>query len=813
MNKQQTLQLILNENTRNFHQVFEKNLKLSSFARESFGDDALLFQIRKVYLYEDLAQSSISKADKFEYYQNGLNIIDSLFATSISKPEHLLFVCHYAAKLNYQLGTLWMQMDSSLDENGLDKAKQCFETALCNYDLFKTTAGIDSDHAFCEASYQLHLSFNYFDAYSPWARVISCAYNHYRCCEENISDDISLDALLVDLEAKIALSRDVAGSPSYAAVEEVRHNVQQIKSSQLSSHSSFDFVAETTANVVHVEPAKKRKKISSSSYQPASERTWSRTVLSLSQFQESVQKDTWSIPSFLRQRQIQDMQAIYGGFKQYTKPLLVTKPTGTGKTAEFTALTNSAYCHGVCTIIVVPTITLVMQTREKFIEYKAHNADMNYALPDILAYSPTTNLREIGPITIVTMASFINQTKKALKKFPTKEALQQHIEHYPDACFKNEVFFHPAFFSLLIIDEGHHIDGDQFYNIVTRADCERPKILFSASTLLGNYPRIDRIVHAVVTQTLKEAILARELSPLQMLTLDFSMYPEAKELTRSIRRRIKENIDVNIEEEVGQLLYDNIGFSYTAAGIIKQLYEKVPTTRKLMVFTDSIDHADLLAKILTQVFNKQVDSFHTQKKNREQILARFKSVPQSIVVAVGALDEGFDESDVNLILDFSLYRQRTRRLIQRIGRAERIREDGSSAIILNIKVLANDLQLLPRDVIMGEEQLHSYLGLPEDEVVSEQLIDLVLPPPIFIQHDVGGVHISKEIRAQGAKIMFPKNKTRHKIGMPPVDDEPVYAGRFFSASSSSHHGPNVNHSSVAAVTEDDSVDLIFSLEG
>ena len=157
---------------------------------------------------------------------------------------------------------------------------------------------------------------------------------------------------------------------------------------------------------------------------------------------------------------------------------------------------------------------------------------------------------------------------------------------------------------------------------------------------------------------------------------------------------------------------------------------------------------------------------------------------------------------MNLILDFSLYRQRTRRLIQRIGRAERIRDDGSSAIILSIKVLADDLQLTPRDVIMGEHQDHSYLGLSADEVVSERLIELVLPPPLSIQYELQGLHISKEIMPQGAKIMFPKDNKRHKIGVLPVDTEHTYSGQFFPHFSSAQQS-DVDNSSAALIINED----------
>ena len=793
MNNQQIRQLISHPVSSHFHQLFEKNFRISPRIRVEFSNDELLWQIRKTYLYEYLANDSLSKTEKIELYQHGLTLLQTQLAPRSLPPAHLLFICHYTAKLNYQLGTLWMNVDSYIEAQALDSAKNYFESALSSYDSFKRHLNIRSEQDFCNLSYQLMASTIQLDAYSPWARTISCAYNHYCCCEEDINYEGDLNPLLLDLEKKITFAQDKKGSISYTAIQEVQLKIQQIKLSNPSTYTSSESLTTESSPSTPVNTIAKRKKTSKKTYQSIALVAWSPSILSMAQLQSNVQKSSWSIPDFLRERQKLDMQEIQRGFQGYTKPLLVTKPTGTGKTAEFTALTSNAYRHGLCTIIVVPTVTLVMQTKQKLIEYKERNTDMHYEISDIAIYSPTKNHREIKPITIITMASFINQTKQALKQFPEPGMMQHYLTNKSQAYFKHSVFFHPDFFSLLIIDEGHHVDGNEFYKIITHEQCKRPKILFSASTVPGEYPKLDRICEPVVTQTLKEGILSGELSPLQMLTLDFSMYPQARELSRSIRQKINNADTVNIEEDVGKLLHDNIGFSYTAAGIIKQIYEKVPGSRKLMVFTDSIDHANLLAKILCVFFKQNVGAFHTQNNHRDEILARFRSTPKSIIVAVGALDEGFDDPDINLILDFSLYVKRSRRLIQRIGRAERIRDDNSSAIILNINVLSNDLQLIPRDVIMGRGQEHSYLGLREDQIITEHLVELTLPPPLFIEHEVQGMRISKAIHPQPAKIMFPQNQTKHKIGTPPVEEEQMeYSGRFFTSSSSIGVNANIS---------------------
>lgn len=57
--------------------------------------------------------------------------------------------------------------------------------------------------------------------------------------------------------------------------------------------------------------------------------------------------------------------------------------------------------------------------------------------------------------------------------------------------------------------------------------------------------------------------------------------------------------------------------------------------------------------------------------------------------------------------------------------------------MINVKILSDDLQLMPRDVIMLGH-LHGYLGLSPEQVLQPHLVDLSLPPDIHISHFVLG---------------------------------------------------------------------------
>ena len=744
-----------------FHIAFEKLLGIPLKYRNCFKNDGLLRVLRDVYLDESLVEASQTDEEKRAYYEEAIKkLTDIRMAVDAELDEDkFLFICHYQAKIYYQLGVIWMQVDQSIDEQSISKALNIFQKAKESYHFYRDRYDLSHFNLFVQRSYELHRSFYDLDEYSPLARLISIEYNLLSCAQE-CPEIIDENLICNHLNQLLSLHLDAKNSPSTHAIQEVneKYNLYLARSitkiePQINNHHDNELL-----------PLKKKKKLHHAVENQVFQSTWKSKIHGVEQLRETFSVNR-SVPSFLRTRQAQDMQAIYQELAVYQKPLLVTKPTGTGKTAEFVSLANYAFNHGLATIVVVPTVTLASQTKQKFMEYQAKCSSMRYESEDIGIYCPTMGLLQIRPITIITHASYVAQAQNALKSFENGIALSEHLAQ-DSSIFKKEVFFHPEFYSLLIIDEGHHVEGERLYKIIRREDGHRPKVLFSASTLPGEYPKIDEMCERVVTQTIQDAIHAGELSPLQMMNLDFSMYPEAKQLTTSIRQRMLNAEEVHIENEVGELLHRQIGFSYTAIGILKQIYERVPSTRKVMIFTDSIDHADVLATMMSAFFHQPIRSYHSKTNHKNEVLKQFKEEPRSMIVAVGALDEGFDDPDVNLILDFSTYRNRIRRMMQRIGRAERIRDDGSCAIVINVKLLSENLQLMPREVILPRS-LQGFIGLPVEQVIQAHMLDLTLPPSINITHKIQDEIKTLNIKAQGAKIVFPFDSTMHDIGIPP----------------------------------------------
>ena len=516
-----------------FHHEFSVLLQISPAIagqiRRLFNfDTTLLSFFRKAYLWEMLANDASTIADKLFCYSQALQVLkmDGIVVETIPI-DVKLFLCHNLAKLHYEIGVLWMQIVNEMDEdfNLVDflsppddlsyektafinvvlsvnitpnqHAIASFERASLSYESFKNQC---IEESFFDLSNAWHEKFELLDCYSPLARMISIDCNYFLCLQDDeekiTTSTLILESLKENIE-KTPRSRQFNASASGRAVDEVKLLLESFQGSSpapslLKSadiNEGFGRLGKRSAVNHEESTSSKRRKKPKATLNKIEEivTRWHVRVKDKSDFNAAL-NDFCISPGFLRARQQQDLNVIY----QYLpggdgKPLIVTKPTGTGKTAEFCALANNAWSVGLPTIIVVPTAALVEQTQVKLEEYRKHNG-MHYNPSDITIYCPTKRKFGLGPITIVTQASYVIQAKIALKKFPDKASLWLYIQmnrisEKPPCYFEKEVFFHPDFFSLLLIDEGHHMEGEGLFQLMTRAGCEKPQILFSASTL------------------------------------------------------------------------------------------------------------------------------------------------------------------------------------------------------------------------------------------------------------------------------------------------------------------------------------------
>lgn len=463
--------------------------------------------------------------------------------------------------------------------------------------------------------------------------------------------------------------------------------------------------------------------------------SWVSSITSISDFCNKLSSSD-APPSFLRSNQYNDYIRIMIELKTYNKPLIITKPTGTGKTAVFIAIINTVLKTGIPIIVIVPTISLLEQTYLRFKDYTKY---LDYSIDDISIYSPSNRKTMLNKVVIICQQSFCIQTTKATKDDDTQN------------------FFHPSTTSFIVFDEGHHAIANKTFEIISNSS--KIFTMFSASTHPGQYKELDSISKHIVTYSLRDSILCGELSPVQFLTIDFSMYESARILAKTIFQslNIKKSDELSKDalDLVSKMFLEQGGFSLTSINVLLQIINSVNTTKKSMIFTNTIEHADYIAKILSIILKEEFFAYHSNTPNREQVLDIFRTGKMKFIVAVNALDEGFDDSDVNLILDFSVYVQKTRKMIQRVGRSLRLRENGSSAIYVSVKILPENLQLLPCNYITGD-LYDTHIGVNENNLINENTISMKLPCEIIVDN--------KTIRPRGAAITFPKQRRQFILG-------------------------------------------------
>lgn len=489
----------------------------------------------------------------------------------------------------------------------------------------------------------------------------------------------------------------------------------------------------TLDEVTHVKRTLKKNKRNFSSI------SWTSSITSISDFSSKITHDMMKPPPFLRERQADDYRTIMFELMFYNKPLIITKPTGTGKTALFIAMINAVLKTDIPIIVVVPTISLINQTYQRFVDYSSF---LDYSLDDISIFSPSEGKRNLNKIVIMCQQSFIVQTTKAEKNSTD------------DIPFLDpHKFFHPSTLSFVVLDEGHHAIATKTFDLISNN--KKIFTMFSASTLPGEYGKLDLISKHIVTYTLADSILFGELSPIQFLTIDFSMYESARVLAKTIRQYLNyknsDELTKEAADAISRVYLEQGGFTLTSINVLLQL----KNSGKTMIFTNTIEHAEYIAKMVSILLKKDIFAYHSSTENKENVLNDFRSGKTKIIVAVNALDEGFDDSDVNLILDFSVYIIRTRKMIQRIGRSLRKRDDKSSAIYLSVKILPDNLQLLPSNYITGN-LYDTHLCVPEDNLINENSICMSLPENIIID--------DKLIKPRGAAITFPKQRRQFLLG-------------------------------------------------
>ena len=792
-----------------FDKTYRKLLKTNEIKKlldlnYKSNSEIIVQRIRESFLIElDVNTRNLSLEDRFKLLDSALKILINLEKTIKDNQQFVTttnYISHQKAKLFYELATILLQDTSNsvysahfkpIDDDTQEVINQTAKMFILGFLCYKPELSLDT-----------YGELIHFDCYYPEQRQASLLCNLIVCEQagadiESISKELSLngDALdkfqqleeslkhIIDgIESKLGHKRDI----------DIDH-LEQIKNA-LNDHSEESTLTtkdnKRKNNPKDIPKKKKRTNLTSAvvsnidlyaaykdklNAQSSNQLEWLNQICTIEH-----------IAGFLRDYQQQDISTSLESITNYcahlppetqvpAPRLMITKPTGTGKSALIIEFARRAIMSNVPVIIIVPSIILVEQF---FAGIQSFSERHHLGLDDVARYLPTKNQYQLGPLTIITQASFVNMTKKS-----------NRVEMAKTSKLHNFFKFENLQKCLILMDEAHHADGEQMQQLL-KGDLKAPIIGFSASTLNmeTEYPQLcDIFTLRPVNQSLVEAVHDGHLSKIQCTEIDFSMFKEA----RALQQQIRYKSDSEINKEVQKLYTKKLGFTLTACSLFIQMMA-LPKSQKGLVFTCSIEHAEQLALILSYLMKQTIFAYHSKTPNRDDVLRSFiETKANGIIVAVGALDEGFDCTSVNRILDLEVYKERTRRLIQRLGRGARLRDTPSDLLVVSTKILSYSDQKLPGQLFGSQigngefDDLDVKSPCLPHPITDTKLIQSILScvnlndaEDVFDQQDITFIEPS------AAKIKYPSSRRRINIGEPPDDiiEEPVSSSNFVGSS-------------------------------
>ncbi len=322
---------------------------------------------------------------------------------------------------------------------------------------------------------------------------------------------------------------------------------------------------------------------------------------------------------------------------------VIALPTGSGKTVVALA----AICE-----LKVPTL-IVVYTRDQINEWKSKILELTNIPPSLIGLFYGEE-KQVKPITIATYQTAYRNTDILTDKF-----------------------------SLLVVDEVHHLPADKFRAIALEVlapfrmglsatpyrEDGREKELFS---LMGEL---------VYTKSLDELIARGYVAPFYIIPYYVELKPDERlEYERLAREyaRLSRGLDL---ENIIALAREGNEFAKKALNILTRMRMMIALSKskieaaksivtrelqqgsKVLIFTHYVNQAELVGKQLgVPVLTGRLD-----KSKRRLLLEAFRRGSLRVLVLTTLGDEGIDLPDANVGIVLSLTRSR-RQLVQRLGR-------------------------------------------------------------------------------------------------------------------------------------------------
>lgn len=332
----------------------------------------------------------------------------------------------------------------------------------------------------------------------------------------------------------------------------------------------------------------------------------------------------------LRNYQIDAKNNVYRAFREHRRVMLQL-PTGAGKTVLFTAIAKDAIMKDRVTWVLVHRKELIDQTLHKA---KAYGLDLSVIQADYL-------FNQFSKYHIASVQTLIRRIDKLPKRVQP---------------------------GLIIVDEAHHSRAESYKTIMSKY----PDALIlgvTATPVRTNGEGFKDLFDTMVTgPTVKQLIHAGYLVKPRIFTapLEFDL----------------RNVKITAGDYNEKALYEAYEASATYGNLVSS-WNKFAKDKLTIVFAINVEHSK---RIVEEYKAAGINAEHvdgtTPKKERDDIMRRFREGKTRVVSNVGIITEGFDVPACECIQlvrptkSLSLY-------LQMCGRGLRPAHEKESAIILD----------------------------------------------------------------------------------------------------------------------------------
>lgn len=361
---------------------------------------------------------------------------------------------------------------------------------------------------------------------------------------------------------------------------------------------------------------------------------------------------------------------------------LVSLPTGSGKSLVVADFTHKL---GEPVLILQPSREILFQNREKLLGYVDKN--------EVGTYSASFNLKEIKKFTFATIQSVYK---------------------------KPELFAH---FNVVIIDEVHLLNAKNAKGMFTTFLKNIGKCRIFGLTATPYRIEIDKIRDV----RRRETTLISKLKMMSPIPFKETLYvASTKELTHQgylspleyvTDVELPVNFSVSSDKKLVDMFVLQLSFGDDK---ISKVLSVISKFKSVVVFCPTVDLATRFSRIVEDVSTAVVDG-HTPDKERDVILADFKSGKIKAVFNCGVLTTGFDHPGIDCIIllrptkSLTLYNQM-------IGRGTRNAPGKEKCVVYDLTGTVNHLGKLEDIEVMkddfGDWNVKTKVGWMKDKIVA-----------------------------------------------------------------------------------------------